>query len=75
MSSSPVGDPHRRRYQKVPPETREEYEARLKRTTEEREQAEVRRAQEKAERKAFEASIREKGAQKASPTSHEVLTA
>lgn len=41
---------------------------------EEREQAEVRRAKLKAERKAFEARMREKGAQKVSPRSHEVLT-
>ncbi|KAG9318841.1 hypothetical protein JVU11DRAFT_945 [Chiua virens] len=42
------------------PETQEEYEARLRRTIEERERAEARRAQEKAERKAFEARMREK---------------
>ncbi|KAF8136766.1 DnaJ-domain-containing protein [Boletus edulis] len=52
-------DPHRRRPRKAP-ETPEEYQARLKRTREEREQAEVRRAQQKVERKAFEARMREK---------------
>ena len=39
----------------------------------ERERAEVRRAEQKAERKAFEARMREKGAPEASLTSQEVL--
>ncbi|KAF9218191.1 DnaJ-domain-containing protein, partial [Gyrodon lividus] len=51
-------DPHYRRPRT--PETPEEYEARLKRTREEQEQAEARRTQKKAERKAFEARMREK---------------